>query len=321
VTFSIVIRLLETFFRRWYFYLVPLVALVGLGLSNVASTPTEFKSTGVIKTSNASLLSELTDVGTGTPFSFETASSLTSSKIASLMGTDAFARTVAAGAGVTEALETGAITLGAIRGAIVTFPVGDDLLAVSATTTVPELSRRLVESTIKSYRDEVIDVELTQAQTAEEVLEGRLDRRKAELDDARSALAEYVRDNPEPPLGADRPFDEQVAMDELASTVARADVQYVETLNQYEAAALVTEQTRAEVEGRIAVIDPPQTPLFAEPQRRAMVLKMGLFTILGSLLTITLVAVATALDHTVRREVDIEAQVGLAVAATVPNAR
>jgi uncharacterized protein involved in exopolysaccharide biosynthesis len=110
-------------------------------------------------------------------------------------------------------------------------------------------------------------------------------------------------------------------MDELASAQARADTQYTETLNQYEAAQLAAEQTRAEVEGRIAVVDPPQTPLFAEPQRRAMVLKMGLFTVLGSLLTITLVAVATALDHTVRREADIEAQVGLAVVATVPNAR
>ena len=321
MTFSIVIRLLETFFRRWYFYLVPLVALVGLGLSNVATTPTEFKSEGVIKTSNASLLSELTDVGTGTPFSFETAATLTSRKISSLMGTDAFARRVAEGAGVSGALETGAITLGAIRVAIVTFPVGDDLLAVRATTSVPELSRRLVESTIASYRDEVIDVELTQAQTAEEVLEGRLDRRKAELDAARTALREYVRDHPEPPIGAERPFDEQVAMDELASTQERADVQYVETLNQYEAAQLVTEQTRAEVNQRIAVVDPPQTPLFAEPQRRATVLKMGLFTVLGALVSITLVAVATALDHTVRREVDIEAQVGLVVAATVPNAR
>jgi uncharacterized protein involved in exopolysaccharide biosynthesis len=95
VTFSIIVRLLETFFRRWYFYLVPFVAIIGLGFSNVSSTPTEYASAGSITTSNASLLSELTEVGTGTPFTFETAASLTSRKISSLMGTDAFARKVA----------------------------------------------------------------------------------------------------------------------------------------------------------------------------------------------------------------------------------
>jgi hypothetical protein len=162
---------------------------------------------------------------------------------------------------------------------------------------------------------------LTQAQTAETVLNSRLDRRQAELDKARADLAEFVREFPEPPIGAERPFDEQVAMDQLVAIAERADRQFSETLNQYEAAALVTEQTRAEVNQRIGVVDPPVAPLFAEPQRRATVLKMGLFTVLGSLLTITLVAVATALDHTVRREADIEAQVGLVVVATVPNAR
>jgi uncharacterized protein involved in exopolysaccharide biosynthesis len=321
VTFSIVIRLLETFFRRWYFYLVPFVAIVGLGLSSIASTPTEFKSEGVITTSNASLLSELTDVGTGTPFSFETAATLTSRKIASLMGTAAFARKVAEGAGLTSALESGAITLGAIRFAVSTYPVGDDLLAVSATTIEPELSRRLVESTINTYIDEVVDVELTQAQTAETVLKRRLDRRQADLDAANAALAEFVEENPEPALGGDRPFDEQVTMDQLAATVERADRQFTETLSQYEAAQLVTEQTRAEVDQRIRVVDPPERPLFAQPQRRAMVLKLALFTVLGALVSIALIASVTALDHTVRREADIEAQAGLAVVATVPNAR
>ena len=321
MTFSIVIRLLETFFRRWYFYLVPFVAIFGLGLSSVASTPTEFKSEGVITTQNASLLSELTDVGTGTPFSFETAATLTSRKIASLMGTDAFARKVAEGAGVSTALESGAITLGAIRFAISTYPVGDDLLAVSATTIEPELSRRLVQSTIDTYIDEVIQVELTQAQTAETVLKSRLDRRQADLDEANGNLAQFVRDNPEPALGGDRPFDEQVTMDQLAAAVERADTQFTETLTQYEAAQLVTEQTRAEVDQRIRVVDPPQSPLFAEPQRRATILKMALFTVLGALVSIALIAVVTALDHTVRREVDIEAQAGLAVVATVPNPR
>lgn len=321
MTFSIVIRMLETFFRRWYFYLVPFVALVGLGVSNVAATPTEFKSEGVITTSNASLLAELTEVGSSTPFSFETAATLTSNKISSLLGTDAFARKVAEGAGVSGALEAGAISLGAIRFAVFTYPVGDDLLAVRATTIDPELSRRLVQSTIDSYIDEVVQVELTQAQTAETVLRTRLDRRQVELDNARADLADYVRLHPQPASGVDRPFDEQVTMDQLAATAERADLQYAETLNQYEAAQLVTEQTRAEVDQRIRVVDAPQTPLVPEPQRSAAVMTMGLFIVLGSLVTLALIAVVTALDHTVRREVDIEARAGTVVVATVPNAR
>ena len=321
MTFSIVVRLLETFFRRWYFYLVPFVAIVGLGLSNVSSTPTEFSSAGVITTSNASLLSELTEVGTRTPFTFETAASLTSRKISSLLGTDDFARRVAVGAGAGAALDSGAITLNSIRFSITTYPAGDELLTVKATTISAELSQRLAQSTIDTYIDEVIDVELTQAKTAETVLKNRLDRHERELETARTALADYVRENPEPALGGDRPFDEQVTIDQLSSTVERADMQFAETMNQYEEAQLVTEQTQADIDQRIRVVDPPQTPLVPEPKLRTTVLKMVLFMILGALMTITLVAVVTALDHTVRREADIEAQVGLDVVATVPNAR
>ena len=277
MTFSIIVRLLETFFRRWYFYLVPFVAIVGLGLSNVSSTPTEFQSAGVITTSNASLLSELTEVGTRTPFTFETAASLTSRKISSLLGTDDFARRVAIGAGAGPALESGAITLNSIRYSITTYPAGDELLTVSATTISAELSQRLAQSTIDTYIDEVIDVELTQAKTAETVLKNRLDRHERELETARTALADYVRQNPEPALGGDRPFDEQVTIDQLSSTVERADMQFAETMNQYEEAQLVTEQTQADIDQRIRVVDPPQTPLVPEPKLRTTVLKMMLF--------------------------------------------
>jgi uncharacterized protein involved in exopolysaccharide biosynthesis len=320
VTFSIIIRLLETFFRRWYYYLVPFVAIVGLGVSNASSTPTEFASDGVITTANASLLSDLTEVGTRTPFTFETAASLTSRKISSLMGTDAFARKVADGAGVGGAVDSGAITLNSIRLAIQTYPAGDELLTVRAKTIDPELSRRLAQSTIDSYIEEVIDVELTQATTAENVLRTRLERHQRELDEARAALAAFVRENPEPTQGV-RPFDEQVALDQLSDAVERADLQVTETNSQFDAAQLVTEQTQADIDQRIRVVDPPQTPLAPEPQTRATVLKIGLFLILGALVMVALVAVATAIDHTVRREADVEEQVGIAVIATVPNAR
>ena len=168
----------------------------------------------------------------------------------------------------------------------------------------------------------MIDVELTQAQDGRD---GSQESPRPPSGRARTTraptLADYVRDNPEPALGGERPFDEQVTIDQLASTVERADVQFAETMNQYEEAQLVTEQTQADIDQRIRVVDPPQTPLVPEPKLRTTVMKMALFTVLGALVSIALVAVVTALDHTVRREADIEAQVGLDVVATVPNAR
>ena len=110
-------------------------------------------------------------------------------------------------------------------------------------------------------------------------------------------------------------------MDQLAATVERADRQFAETLSQYEAAQLVTEQTRADVDQRIRVVDPPERPLFAQPQRRRDGAEVGAVHRPRRARLDRLVAVVTALDHTVRREADIEAQAGLAVVATVPNAR
>jgi uncharacterized protein involved in exopolysaccharide biosynthesis len=192
---------------------------------------------------------------------------------------------------------------------------------VRATTVDPELSRRLAQSVIDNYIEEVIDVELTQAQTAEMVLKNRLDRHQQELDEARAALTAYVVEHEAPALGGARPVDEQLMIDQLTDTVERADTQLAGTLNQYEEAQLVTEQTRADIAQRIRVIDAPQKPFVPEPTLRTSVMTMALFTVLGALVTLALVAVVTALDHTVRREADIEALVGLDVVATVPNAR
>ena len=53
-------RLLETFFRRWVLYLVPIVVFLGLGFMSVSNTKDVYVSTGVIYVDDETLLAALT---------------------------------------------------------------------------------------------------------------------------------------------------------------------------------------------------------------------------------------------------------------------
>ena len=66
-----VLRLLETFFRRWWLYMLPAVLLVAVGAQSVVTAKKEYVSKGVLYVESETLLSKLTgsDPATNNGFS------------------------------------------------------------------------------------------------------------------------------------------------------------------------------------------------------------------------------------------------------------
>ena len=118
VSHPLVLRLLETFFRRWVLYLVPMVIFLGLGLMSVTGTKDTYVSTGVVYVDDESLLASITGVGSPSGQGYQTPAEVISEQMSSAFQTDGLVRSLAEQAGMTAALEDGTATIGGLRGAL-----------------------------------------------------------------------------------------------------------------------------------------------------------------------------------------------------------
>src|SRR4051812_28407061 len=89
VSRSLLLRLLENFFRRWYLYLIPIVLLAALGVMQVSGKKKAFQSVGTFNVESSTVLSSLSGQ-TDQNFGWDTPAGATSKRIGSMFQTDQF---------------------------------------------------------------------------------------------------------------------------------------------------------------------------------------------------------------------------------------
>ena len=67
----VIARLLETFFRRWWLYIIPVVALLGVGVFTAGREADTYRSSAVLTASDQTLLDELQNVSRSDVLAFE----------------------------------------------------------------------------------------------------------------------------------------------------------------------------------------------------------------------------------------------------------
>jgi uncharacterized protein involved in exopolysaccharide biosynthesis len=314
-------RLLETFFRRWWLYVLPLVLLTALGTASIVGKGASYKASGSILVNRDSLLNQITAVRGQNSFGFDSPATYTSRQFSTLLGTDAFLTSVIKAAGLSSAAESGAITLDSVRKSLWVSPQGDELVVVNASTNSPELSFRLAGATIDSYLQWEIDTNVTESQGAEQFFESLLVPYQQRLDDARQALAQYVNTHPAAGAASDRPADEQVEIGRLTEAVTRADDQLSTATASLNSARLANTQSSTDVTQRLRIVDTPRQPAAPEPHRKKDALTLMMFLALGSIVSAAALVVGTLLDRSVRYGEEVEAHLKVPVLATVPSSR
>lgn len=316
-------RLLDTFFKRWWLYLLPVVLFGALGAVTVTQQSTSYRSTGVIRVSGETLLTEITAIRGGqSPFGFETPATYTAREINTVLGTDLFLRSVIEEADLMTAVQTGAITMLELRESIWAAPEGDLLVQINAATDDADVSYRLAAATIESYHLWQIDDNVTESRSAEMFFESLLGPSEAELDEASVRLAEYIRTHPSP--GGDetlRPLDEQIEIARLSEIVDRASDRLATVTQSLADARLATAQTATDVEQRLRTVDAPQVPTAPESSLRRDAMTLALFLALGGLVSMAALALGTASDRTVRYPEEVEHHLRLPVVAALPESR
>jgi capsular polysaccharide biosynthesis protein len=295
--------------------LAPLLLMLALGGFTAMSADKEYKSTGVLNVTSDDLLGDLT--GTQTQFTIETAATLTSRAIGEQLQTDIFIDRVIERAGLTTAVETGQRTRDQIRSSISTSTRGDNLVAVSATTSSPVEAQALAEATLAEFRDFVVENDVGSAQFSSQLLEQALEEAEEEATAATAELKEYLDTHPSGDED-DRPADQVTEIDRLKGAQARADDMVAETQTQLDVAQREAQNARLLVEQQLRTLDAPEVPTSPEAGLKNLVLTVGVFFVLGSILSGALIILAAAFDRSIRTPHDVEAHFGLDVLAVVP---
>lgn len=312
------LNILEAFFRRPWLHLLPLILMLALGATTVASTKAKYVSVGTLSATNESLLNDVTG-SASSAFTFETQAVLTSRQINELLRTEEFLDRVAQRAGVTATAQSNELLRAEIRSSISAFADGDTLVRVNATTRVPDQSQRLAQATIDAFLEQAVLTETEDSESTEEFLTARVNAAETKMLEAQKALDDEAIAQGG---GALDQLDlaEQVKIQRLQATADRAESQYEEALTALENAQLETEKARTVVEQRLKQLDAPQLGIKQAWVRKAA-LTLILFGVLGVLMSLALVVVTATLDRTIRVPNDITARYGLDVLAVVPDMR
>lgn len=312
------LNVLEAFFRRPILHLIPLGLMLALGAASVLNAEKSYISEGALSVTNTSLLADLTNSQQNAGLNFESPATVTARQINELLGTRDFLDGVIADAGLESMVSAGSLSRDEVRAWTGASADGDSIVRIRATTGNPELSYRLADSTINSYRTWVIDADVAQSTSTETSIESRVAEKQAAADAADNAVREKILEQPDVDI-EERSLVDQQEFAILQDNATRAREQLVAAQDALDAAKLTTDQAAAVVEQRIRLLDAPEEPTFAAGGIKKAALSLIIFGVLGCVLSLISVVVSATLDRTIRVPNDVTSKFGVDVLAVVPE--
>jgi hypothetical protein len=311
------LHLVDNLFRRLPLYLVPVVVMLFLGATLAQSASDDYVSAATIDASENPLVGELDVRGAEGGFR-QTAAQTTADFIGEQLRTDVFATDVAEAAGLGEALENGLITPMTIRSSVGVTPNGDSIIKVRSTWSDPVTAQLLGQATIETYREYVVDTVASDGLAAVDFYTALQEQAQEQVVAAQRELQDYVVNLP--PLAADevRPIEQELTIQRLNSALDRAEENVQTSTAEIETARLQVAQSRSEAGQSVRVIDPPSLPGVPQPKLFKMLSVVLVFGVLGVLISGTALVVTTALDRTIRFDLDVVPATGSPIVATIP---
>jgi uncharacterized protein involved in exopolysaccharide biosynthesis len=302
-------RLLETFFRRWYLFVVPVIILGVVGFLSISGTKSKFESSGTFNVEGSTVLSNISGSGSNQNFGYDTPAGATSKQINSTLQTDQFVKDIAARAGLDKALADGTITTQWIRSSLTAASNGSNLVTVIALNEDAQVAQRLAQATIDAYVQSIVDSASSQSAAAVAFFGDQTKTFQTDLDNAQNALNDFVAGHPVAANGQ-RPEDQQAQIGQLTNAVTQAQNNYNTAVSKGQDAQLSLEQTKADVGQQLRLIDAPAVPVAPQPKLKKMIFSFGTFLGLGLVLTLAALVVATLLNHTILSPLDVTERLG-----------
>jgi uncharacterized protein involved in exopolysaccharide biosynthesis len=309
--------MVDNLFRRFFRYALPVVAFAGIGVYTASTANAEYVASGTLSASSNPLVAQ-TEVRGGSISIYESPASGTARLINEQLQTDAFLDDVLARAGLTQALDAGLISRDIVRQQISAFDKGENFLGVNAVWNDGQSAYLLVDATINGYLDYVDSIVSGDSVAAIAYWQDRQTEALKDQAAAEQALDDYLAEHPGLSTGTTASTEEELTVVRLDSAVDRALNDVAEAQEGIRIAERAVDDIRSDAGRSVRVVDSPTVPLEPESGVLKQILTVAMFTVLGLLVAIAALLLATIADRSVRSREQLNRITGAEVAVTVP---
>jgi hypothetical protein len=318
------LRLLESYFRHRWLYLLPLLIMTVVAGLSAALTKPRYGSTGVMYVQNESLVSSLNNLPLVENGSWWlTPADLVVNEITDLLQTEAFIRPLVANTPLTADLGSGtseevAAVILAVNENIYLESVGDNLVRFSIYSEDPQVAYQLANQVTEIYILWKLNSSRQDSIAAQGFFQTLLEPYQQELEQARENLDDYLATNPAPVRG-NRPEIEELEIARLQEQVGLAQNRVLVLIEKEESAQLAQIQAERNLRQTYLIIDAPKVPVKPLTGLRALVLDNIIFLIVGGMLSIIGIIGGAVLDRSLRFPIDAYQWLHLPILAMTPQ--
>ncbi len=316
----VLLRILESYFRHRWLYLLPIILMWGVAGVFVSRDPS-YMAHGILYVEQASFLPSIIpsqDTGRG----WETPAEQTSHEIAELLQTNVFIRTVIMNTDMEENMDKGnavvAQTISNAREAVWTAAPGRNQVGVFAVHVDPVIAYQLVNATVEQYTQWKINTNQAEGETSLNFYNNQLEKYTANMIIASKELENYLAANPEPDRG-NRTTTEEMEIERLRDTLGSARTDHVETLRAMERVELALSQAESSVHQTYIFMDAPFIPEEPQATLRDAAVQIVMFTVVGIILSFIGIVAGMLLDRSFRFPIDVQYGIHLPVIASIPD--
>lgn len=319
------LRLIESFFRHWWLYLLPvIIAAAASGYFAFKQKPA-YTSSGTLYVQTESLVASLNDLPGSAGTAWVTPAEMYVTQLSSLLHTEAFLRSVVKNTPLSEKLNVSPENIGTviveINKSLRVDKINDNLVSFSATAETSGVAKQLASQIVESYVLWKLNSQRQDSIAAQDFFGGLLTPRQKELDDARSALETYLTQNPAPPRGADRPALQLLKIEQLQKTITTAEERVNELRTKDDSAKLSQVQAERNLRQTYLTVDAPQEPLTPTNGLIKRLQENILFLLVGIALSILGVVGSAVIDPSLRFPIDVRNRLFLPTLGMPPRSR
>jgi capsular polysaccharide biosynthesis protein len=317
----ILLKLLETYFRHRWLFLLPILLMVGVSVRSFLGQKSVYIANGSMYIQQQSLLAQLTG-SASSGFSWVTPAQATSGELKELLQTDSFVRAIIQLTDLEKEMTRGPAAvqtmIGNVRSAVWVQTAGDNLIQVGSAYGQAITTQQLVSATMEIFIQWKINSDRQSSVVAQNFFADLIQSYQADLDTARQNMQAYLDQHPDPVRG-DRPSTERLDIAALQADIDSAAQRLASAVDKQESARLSVSKTESDVRQKYAVVDVPEVPAKPENSKKKALTNGLIFVVVGVLLAIVAVVGGATLDRSVRFPVDAQHGINLPVLAVVPD--
>lgn len=319
---TIFLRLLYTYLRHRWLYMLPIVLLTAAGCYYLVTAKRYYISSGVVFTEQTTMLASLTSVA-DEGFSWNTPAQDIANQFTDLVRTDAFLRAVIKETDLEAEMDKGERvveeTITELRKRIWVSIGGTNQVQINASNTDPRTAYQIAQATINIFVQWKMNKDRIDSQTAVKFFQEIIKEYRTDVKNAQGALRSYMEAHPEPVRG-NRPDIEIMEIQHLQAELDYAGKRLAGALDKAENARLAESQLNSNNLQKYTILDAPRLPEKPATSRRQLALNAMIFVVAGVILSGFAVVGATIIQRSFRIPEDVQNWAGLPVLAVVPDA-